>query len=449
MDSISQGSIAQKICQSTSPLMFLNTKSNATTNGIQKAISNQQINVLLLENINITAIDIFKSADYQVESLNKALPEEELINKIKNVHVLGIRSKTKLTAKVLEAAENLLAIGCFCIGTNQVDLEYASQRAITVFNSPFSNSRSVAELVLAEIIFLARQLGDRNNEVHRGVWNKVSNKCYEVRGKKLGIVGYGHIGSQLSVLAEALGMQVFFYDVLALMPLGSARAVSTLKELLTTVDFVSFHVPETDDTKNMVGEEEIRAMRPGSYLINASRGTVVQIAPLAKALRDGHLGGAAVDVYPSEPARNGEGFESDLIGCPNTILSPHVGGSTEEAQSLIGIEVGNAITKFLAKGSSLGAVNFPQVELRPSLAPSSVRVAFAHNNVPGVLKSINNVLSEYNVERQTTESKGSLAYLVADVVLNSADEAETIPLLSNLYNQISSLPHGISTRLIK
>ncbi|KAI0226385.1 D-3-phosphoglycerate dehydrogenase 2 [Massospora cicadina] len=306
----------------------------------------------------------------------------------------------------------------------------------------------LAELVLSEIIFLSRQLGDRNNEMHRGVWNKVFKNCYEVRGKKLGIVGYGHIGSQLSVLAEALGMQVYFYDVLQLMPLGSAKPVATLPELLSMVDVVTFHVPETPDTKDMVGEKEIRTLRPGSYLINASRGSVIQIAPLTKALRDGHLGGAAIDVFPSEPERNGAGFESELLGCPNTLLTPHIGGSTEEAQCMIGIEVGNAIIRFMSQGATLGAVNFPQIELRPSNDPTSMRVLFVHDNVPGVLKSVNNVLSDYNVERQTSESKGDLAYLVADVIVGPGD-AKTDIILSNLYHKLSTLPHGISTRLIQ
>jgi D-3-phosphoglycerate dehydrogenase len=292
-----------------------------------------------------------------------------------------------LTADILAHAKELLVIGCFCIGTNQVDLDYAAERGIAVFNSPFSNSRSVAEMTISNIIALARQLGDRNNELHRGLWNKTSNGCHEIRGKKLGIVGYGHIGSQLSVLAEALGMNVFFFDILQIMPLGCATPMETLEDLLKEVDFVTLHVPATPDTKDMIGAAEIALMKKGSYLINASRGNVVVIPELAKALRTGHLAGAAIDVYPKEPHSNGEGFESELIGCPNTILSPHIGGSTEEAQNAIGVEVSTSLTKYVNTGSTLAAVNFPETDLRAVPAASTIiRVCNVHHNVPGVLK---------------------------------------------------------------
>ncbi|KAI9296778.1 hypothetical protein K502DRAFT_289010 [Neoconidiobolus thromboides FSU 785] len=417
---------------------------------LEHNIQKNQLNILLLENINPTAINIFNKQGFNVESHTKALSEEELIEKIQTVHVIGIRSKTKLTEKVLSSARNLLAIGCFCIGTNQVDLNYAEKRGIPVFNSPFSNSRSVAELVLAHIIYLSRQMGDRNQEMHNGLWNKVSKNCYEVRNKKLGIIGYGHIGSQLSVLAESLGIQVYFYDILQIMPLGTATQITKLEDLLGMCDFITLHVPETKDTKEMIGERELKLMKKGSYLINYSRGTVVQLNHLAEALKSGHLAGAAIDVFPVEPSKNGEAFTNELIGCPNTILSPHIGGSTEEAQSMIGIEVGTSITKYLNIGTTLSAVNFPNLELRPRVLQEGniVRVIFVHDNVPGVLKEINNLLSDYNVERQSSDSKGSVAYLIADIVPPTKSEEEIKSHLHELYHQISKVKHGILTRLI-
>lgn len=264
------------------------------------------------------------------------------------------------------------------------------QPQIAVFNSPFSNSRSVAELVIGEVITLSRQLGDRNKEMHKGIWNKVSNNCYEIRGKTLGIVGYGHIGTQLSVLAEAMGMTVYFYDVLQIMPLGSAKQLASLESLLSVSDFVTLHVPELEDTKDMIGEREIMGyMKKGAYLINASRGTVVQIPALVKGLKSGHLGGAAIDVYPKEPAANGPNFDTypDLLDCPNLILTPHIGGSTEEAQSMIGVEVSTALIKFINQGSSVVAVNYPEIDLRAIREEeNTVRVLYTHQNIPGVLK---------------------------------------------------------------
>lgn len=294
-----------------------------------------------------------------------------IISLSRDVHVIGIRSKTKLTARVLREARNLIVIGCFCIGTNQVDLQYAADAGIAVFNSPFSNSRSVAELIISEVIALARQLGDRSMELHQGVWNKVSAGCWEVRGKTLGIVGYGHIGNQLSVLAEAMGMKVIYYDVINLMSMGTARQVPTLKALLEGADFVTLHVPEIPETKNMISTEQLSQMRNGSYLINASRGSVVDIQALADAMKIGKIAGAALDVYPNEPAGNGPYFNQelnswfeDLRSVKNVILSPHIGGSTEEAQSAIGVEVADALTRYVNEGSTLGAVNLPEVSLR-------------------------------------------------------------------------------------
>ncbi|KAG9306810.1 hypothetical protein G9A89_005711 [Geosiphon pyriformis] len=383
-----------------------------------------EIRILLVENVNQSSVELLSKEGYQVEHISKALSESDLIEKIRDVHAVGIRSKTKITQKVLAEAKKLLVIGCFCIGTNQVDLEAAARQGIAVFNSPFSNSRSVAELVIAEIIALSRQLGDRNNEMHRGDWNKVSKKCYEIRGKSLGIIGYGHIGSQLSVLAEAMGMKVYFHDIIQIMPLGSAKQLGSLYELLELVDFVTIHVPETEDTKNMIGDTEIKLMKPGSFLINAARGSVVVINALIKGLKSKHLGGAAIDVYPREPGANGVGlFNKDLndwtpelLECENLIMTPHIGGSTEEAQKMIGIEVATYLTKFINNGTSIGAVNFPEVDLRAiQETQNSCRLLFAHQNIPGVLKEINDILSDHNVDKQFSDSRGDIAYLMADI----------------------------------
>ncbi|KAJ2789476.1 D-3-phosphoglycerate dehydrogenase 2, partial [Coemansia guatemalensis] len=315
---------------------------------------------------------------------------------------------------------------------------------ICVFNSPFSNSRSVAELVIAEIILLSRQLGDRSREMHDGVWNKVSKNCYEIRGKTLGIVGYGHIGTQLGVLAESLGMHVIWYDVLPLMPIGMSRAAETLTEVLAEADFVSLHVPETPETKYMIGERELASMKKGSYLINASRGTVVAIEALAAALKSGHLAGAAVDVYPSEPLSNGPGFESPLRNCPNTLLTPHIGGSTEEAQRMIGVEVASALTKFINSGTSINAVNFAECDLRaiPSTDMTTVRIVNVHQNVPGVLRQINNILADYNVNKQISDSKGDVAYFMADVTV------EDPKVINTIYEQIAGINENIITRVL-
>jgi D-3-phosphoglycerate dehydrogenase len=310
-----------------------------------KPFNTQDVKILLLENVNKAGQDILREQGYQVEALKTSLPEDQLIEKIRDVQVIGIRSKTKLTEKVLREAKSLLVIGCFCIGTNQVDLDYAARQGIAVFNSPFANSRSVAELVIGEIICLARQLGDRSNEMHRGTWNKVSSKCWEIRGKTLGIVGYGHIGSQLSVLAESMGMNVIYYDVVTLMALGTSRQVPTLEALLEESDFVTLHVPDLPETRNLISTPQFERMKSGSYLINASRGSVVDIPALVKAMNSGHVAGAALDVYPQEPAANGDYFNNDLNvwgedlrSLKNLILTPHIGGSTEEAQRAIGIE---------------------------------------------------------------------------------------------------------------
>ncbi|GAA6037972.1 hypothetical protein JCM8097_009516 [Rhodosporidiobolus ruineniae] len=407
--------------------------------------------ILLLENVNQSAVDMLKAQGYYVEEIKKALGEEELIAKLKEggFTAVGIRSKTKVTAKVIAECPSLLVIGCFCIGTNQVDLLAAAKAGICVFNSPFSNSRSVAELVISEVIALSRQLCDRSNEMRQGIWNKVSKGCWEVRGKTLGIVGYGHIGSQLSVLAESMGMSVIYYDVLPIMPLGSAKQVDQLNDLLGAADFVTLHVPELAETKNMIGDEQIAAMKDGAYLINNARGKVVDIPALVKGLQTGKLAGAAVDVFPAEPASNGPNFgdslnawSSELRACPNLILTPHIGGSTEEAQSMIGAEVGGALIRYLNYGSTIGAVNFPEVNLRPIIHEGTARLCHVHLNQPGVLKVVNSILADHNVEKQFSDSKGDIAYLLADIT--NVDEAG----INEIYQAIAGSRANIATRML-
>lgn len=368
-----------------------------------------------------------------------------------DVHVIGIRSKTKLTEKVLSEAKNLLVIGCFCIGTNQVDLDYAAKKGIAVFNSPFANSRSVAELIIAEIIVLARQLGDRSMELHRGTWNKVSSKCWEIRGKTLGIIGYGHIGAQLSVLAEAMGMTVIYYDVITLMALGTARQVPTLNDLLEEADFVTCHVPATPETKNMISTEQLNHMKDGAYLLNASRGTVVDIPALVNAMRSGKIAGAALDVYPNEPAGNGDYFTNelntwaeDLRGLKNLILTPHIGGSTEEAQRAIGLEVADALVRYINQGLTVGSVNLPEVTLRNvgREENNSARIIYIHKNVPGALKDIYRILMGHNIDKQTSDSKGDIAYMIADV------SGVHISDLKGISDELNSLSSRIMTRVL-
>ncbi|MEZ4312014.1 MAG: phosphoglycerate dehydrogenase [Polyangiaceae bacterium] len=373
------------------------------------------LKVLLLENIHPSADERFKGVGLSIERRSTALKEDDLIGALAGVHMVGIRSKTHITERVLAEAKDLLAVGCFCIGTNQVDLKAANRAGVPVFNAPFSNTRSVAEMVIAEVITLARQLGDRSREVHRGVWRKVSSHCYEVRGKTLGLVGYGHIGQQLGVLAEALGMRVLFHDVAAKLPMGNNRSVPALGDLLAQSDFVSLHVPETPETKDLIGANELAKMRRGAYLINASRGTVVVIPALAEALRSGHLAGAAIDVYPTEPESNTESFVTELAELPNVILTPHIGGSTEEAQEAIGREVSQTLSKLLTTGATVGAVNFPQVDLPPY--KNAHRILNVHRNVPGVLRDVNRIVSDLNanIDSQYLSTDPHLGYLIMDL----------------------------------
>jgi D-3-phosphoglycerate dehydrogenase len=399
-----------------------------------------EIKVLLLENVHESAHEIFRGEGFHIEAIPRALKEDELVAKLsEGIHILGIRSKTHVTRRALEASKRLLSVGAFCIGTNQLDLEAAKEVGVPVFNAPFSNTRSVAELVICEVVMLARQLGDRSREVHEGKWRKIATASFEVRGKTLGIVGYGHIGSQVGVLAEALGMRVISYDIRPTLPMGNNKAVTTLDELLSTSDFVTLHVPETPQTKNMIGEAEIAKMRDGSYLINLSRGTVVELHALAQALRARKLGGAAIDVYPEEPESNSDDFTSVMRGLANVILTPHIGGSTLEAQEAIGREVANALTKFTNTGATAGAVNFPSVELAPS--PGTHRVLNVHKNVPGVLRDINRLVSDRNanVLGQLLATDPQIGYLVMDLDKEVANDVR---------HAIAALDASIKTRIL-
>ncbi|MGZ3771370.1 MAG: phosphoglycerate dehydrogenase [Bdellovibrio sp.] len=397
------------------------------------------LRILLVENIHPVAKETLISEGFKVELISHAPSEEELLKILPNYDLLGIRSKTEMTAKVIRSNPHLLTIGCFCIGTNQVDLVSARENGIPVFNAPHSNTRSVAELVIAEMVSLSRQLGDRNIKAHAGDWLKSAEGSREVRGKTVGIVGYGHIGSQVSVLAESMGLKVVFYDVVKKLPLGNAVAKASLQELLKVSDFVTLHVPETTETKDMIGAEELAAMKKGSYLINASRGTVVVIDALVAALKTKHLAGCAIDVFPHEPSSNKEKFVSPLQGVPNVILTPHIGGSTEEAQYSIGLEVAESFRRYLKIGSTAGAVNFPNVDL--PVKQGSSRILNVHKNEPGVLGEINGLISKTgaNIDAQYLSTDEKIGYLVMDV--HSAQAAA-------LAADIGKLNRSIRTRVV-
>lgn len=388
------------------------------------SLDKSKIKFLLLEGVHQNALDVLKGAGYtNIEYHKKALDGEELIEAIKDAHFVGIRSRTHLTKEILEHAPKLVAIGCFCIGTNQVDLAEAKRRGIPVFNAPFSNTRSVAELVLAEIILLMRQVPKANMEVHRGVWNKSAAGANEVRGKKLGIIGYGHIGSQLSVIAEAVGMQIYFYDIENKLPLGNAQQVASLEELLSSCDAVSLHVPENASTKNLMSAERITQLKEDAILINAARGTVVDLDALAARLEANTLRGAAIDVFPVEPASINDPFESPLRKFDNVILTPHIGGSTAEAQENIGTEVANKFVKYSDNGSTLSAVNFPEVSLPAN--NNAKRLLHIHQNKPGILNKINQVFVDQNVNiaGQYLQTDPEIGYVVIDVQLEDSSEA--------------------------
>ncbi len=382
----------------------------------ETSLEKSKIRILLLEGVHQSALDTLNAAGYtNIEYLSHSLGEEELLEKIADAHFVGIRSRTQLTANVFAAAKKLVAVGCFCIGTNQVDLQAATRRGVAVFNAPFSNTRSVAELVLAQAILLLRGIPEKNAVAHRGGWQKSAKNSYEIRGKKLGIIGYGNIGTQFSVLAESLGMEVYFYDVVSKLPLGNATQVASLKELLNLSDVVSLHVPETPATRYMFGAEQFAQMKPGSILMNASRGTVVDIDALAEVIRSGKLLGAAIDVFPVEPKSNEEEFVSPLREFDNVILTPHIGGSTIEAQENIGREVAEKLAMYSDNGTSVSSVNFPEVAL-PS-HPNQHRLLHIHENVPGVLSEINQVFSDngINICGQYLQTKEDIGYVVIDV----------------------------------
>ncbi|MBW7832282.1 MAG: phosphoglycerate dehydrogenase [Simplicispira suum] len=388
------------------------------------SLDKSKIKFLLLEGLHPSALEVLRRAGYeQIDAVSGALPQDQLIERIRDVHFIGIRSRTQLTAEVLEHAHKLVAIGCFCIGTNQVDLNAARERGIAVFNAPYSNTRSVAELVLAEAILLLRGIPARNAAAHRGGWLKSADNAFETRGKTLGIVGYGAIGSQLSVLAESLGMHVIFHDVIAKLPLGNARQAAGLTELLGASDVISLHVPELPSTKWMIGAAEIAAMKPGAVFINAARGTVVEIEPLAEAVRAGRLLGAAVDVFPVEPRSNKDEFVSPLRGLDNVILTPHIGGSTLEAQANIGVEVAEKLVRYSDNGTSISSVNFPEVALPAQ--KGTHRILHVHRNVPGVMSEINRVFAEnhINVAAQYLQTNAAIGYVVMDIDAASSELA--------------------------
>ncbi|MEI7656941.1 MAG: phosphoglycerate dehydrogenase [Phycisphaerae bacterium] len=406
-----------------------------------------RIKIVLVENIHPAGVAMLREEGYQVETLAAAPDKAKLLKLVDDAHLLGIRSKTDLTPDVLDAGKRLLGVGCFCIGTNQVDLARACELGIPVFNSPFSNTRSVAELTLAEVIALSRRVVPQTINMHKGVWDKSAAGAHEVRGRTLGLVGYGHIGSQVSVLAEALGMRVLFFDIVPKLALGNARQVKDLATLLKESDFVSLHVPATEQTRHLLGALQIKRMKPGSFVINNARGSVVDVSALAEAIRSGHLGGAALDVFPHEPASRDEAFESELKGLDNVILTPHVGGSTEEAQAAIAEDVASKFIKFINVGTTTGAVNVPEVELpeqdaaRESDRPRRHRILHFHRNVPGVLSKLHGVVARLgaNIWAEYLRTNEQVGYVVLDV-----DPLEGTALL----DELKAMPETIRVRAL-
>ena len=406
----------------------------------QTSYPKEKINILLLENVSDVAVKNFARQGYShVEKLTKALPEAELIQAVKNVHLLGIRSKSQITKAVLDAAEKLQAIGCFCIGVNQVNLEAATENGVAVFNAPYSNTRSVAELVIGASIMLIRRIPDKNMAAHKGIWLKESSGSYELRGKTLGIIGYGNIGTQVSVLAESLGMRVIFYDIETKMPLGNAEDMKSLKEVLSQSDIVTLHVPETSQTKNLLNKTNLKYCKKGSIILNYARGEVIELNDLRKFLESGHIAGAAIDVFPVEPEKNGDHFLSPLQNLPNVLLTPHIGGSTEEAQQNIGEDVSNKLLNYLEKGVSLGSHTVPALSLPPQ--EGSHRILHIHQNVPGVLSEINSALSgnKINIVGQYLKTNDSIGYVVVDVDKQLSRKATQL---------LKEVPHTIKVRLL-
>ena len=401
----------------------------------------EKIKILLLEGIHPAAVELLRKAGYtQIEAHKQALSEQQLIEKMQaGVHILGIRSKTQVTPTVLEQAPRLLAIGCFCIGTNQVALEPAKQSGVAVFNSPYSNTRSVAELVIAEMIMLLRRIPEKNRAAHEGLWFKAAKGCYEVRGKTLGIVGYGHIGSQVSVLAEALGLRVVYYDIVPKLPLGNATPVHSLYELLAMSDVVTLHVPADESTYQLINAETLALIKPGAILLNLSRGGVVDIDAVVTALQCQHLGGAGIDVFPYEPKGNSELFQSPLQNLPNTLLTPHVGGSTVEAQESIGRDVALKLVNFIDKGITIGSHTIPEISL--PIKQGTHRILHIHHNVPGVLSAINRVISDLNIniEGQYLSTNSKVGYVVLDIAQSNSGIA---------LDKLRGIEHTIRARML-
>jgi D-3-phosphoglycerate dehydrogenase len=410
---------------------------------METSFPKDKIEIVLLEGTHPSGTTLIERAGYTVRTHSGALEGDALIDEIKRAHIVGIRSKTTLTREVIESCERLVTIGCFCAGTNQVDLDAAARAGVPVFNSPFSNTRSVAELTVAEIVMLARRVPHHTRLMHDGGWDKSASESHEVRGKTLGIVGYGHIGSQVSVLAEAMGMRVVFYDIDAKLPLGNAEPLGSLDELLRVADIVTLHVPETDLTKGMMAQERIRAMKKGSYLINNARGSIVDLDALRAALDDTHIRGAAIDVFPDEPAKRGSGFKSPLQGAGNIILTPHIGGSTQEAQEAIAVDAAGRLLRFLDTGSTTGAVNVPNVDLptQDHGQARSHRILNFHRNVPGVLGKIHSAASELgvNISGQYLRTMGELGYIVLD-----ADPTDA----AALFSRIEAIDESIKSRML-
>jgi len=407
------------------------------------SLEKDKIKFLLVEGVHQSAVDTLRAAGYtNIEFHKGALDTESLKESIRDAHFVGLRSRTQLTEEVFQAAEKLVAVGCFCIGTNQVDLKAATRRGVPVFNAPFSNTRSVAEMVLGEMLLMMRGIPEANAKAHRGIWNKLAVGSFEARGKRLGIIGYGHIGTQLGILAESLGMRVFYYDIESKLPLGNAQPIASLQELLNTSDVVTLHVPETAGTKDMISEVQLAQMKPGALLINASRGTVIDIPALCNALRSKHLSGAAIDVFPEEPATNSDPFNSPLCEFDNVLLTPHIGGSTMEAQEGIGLEVAGKLAKYSDNGSTLSAVNFPEASL-PAHTEKARRLLHIHENRPGVLTSINQIFAEQgiNIAAQYLQTSPEIGYVVID--------AETdIATLTTALQLMKAIPGTIRARLL-
>jgi len=406
----------------------------------QTSLDKTKIKFLMLEGIHDSAIEALARVGYtHVVCHPKALPEERLLEEIADAHFVGIRSRTQLTEKVLAQAPKLVAIGCFCIGTNQVDLGAAARMGIPVFNAPFSNTRSVAELVIAEMVLLLRRIPERTAAAHRGEWQKTANGSYECRGKTLGVVGYGNIGMQVGVLAESLGMRVIYFDIKSKLPIGNAQPVPTLDALLKESHVLSLHVPQDEKTDRLIGANEIAKMRPGAMLVNASRGNVVDIDALANALRSNQLGGAAIDVFPVEPKSNNDSFESPLRGIDNCILTPHIGGSTQEAQANIGVEVAEKLAHYSDNGTTVSAVNFPEVALPEHQGKH--RLLHVHDNVPGIMSAINAVFSEndVNVSGQYLQTRGDTGYVVIDIEANYSEA---------VLDRLSAIPGTLRCRVL-